>query len=417
MVADFDTIVIGGGLAGLTCAQSAINSGLSCQLLEASDDVGGRVRTDKVDGYLLDRGFQVFLTAYPAAQSVLDFDELQLCRFEAGALVRFSNRFHRFADPWREPKHLLATAMSPVATFADKLRVAKFRIDTTRDELQDIYVRSEQSTIDLLRSRGFSDKIVERFFRPFLGGVMLDRNLETSSRMCEFVFRMFSLGDTTLPAQGMGEIPRQLANRLPSEVIQLNSPVNSIGGKSVILASGEQLTARSIVVATGAPAARKLLGDPSPAVGRQVTNLYFAADEPPIHDPVLVLNGTGDGPINNLCVPSQVAQTYAPTGKSLVSVTVLEEHEDQDHLLRLVKRQLATWFGSQVSSWCHIRNYVIPYALPRQFPTDLEPVAKPSRVGEHVFVCGDHCDTASINGAMASGLRAAEGVVALLRER
>lgn len=136
MVADFDTIVIGGGLAGLSCAQSVINRGFSCQLLEARDDVGGRVRTDKVDGYLLDRGFQVLLTGYPAAQAVLDYDSLQLCKFEAGALVRFENRFHRFADPWRQPKNLLATALSPVATFADKLRAAKFRMDTTRGQLQ-----------------------------------------------------------------------------------------------------------------------------------------------------------------------------------------------------------------------------------------------------------------------------------------
>lgn len=417
MATDFDTIVIGGGLAGLSCAQSVINSGLSCQLLEASDDVGGRVRTDKVEGYLLDRGFQVLLTAYPDAQAVLDYDSLQLCKFEAGALVRFENRFHRFADPWRQPKHLLATAISPVATFTDKLRIAKFRRDTTRDQLQDIYVRPEQTTIDLLRSRGFSEKIVGRFFRPFFGGVMLDRDLETSSRMCEFVFRMFSLGDTTLPAQGMGEIPRQMANRLPPEAVQLNSPVASIEGQTVLLDSGTKLTARSIVVATAEPAARKLLGDTRPAVGRQVTNLYFGADEPPVQDPVLMLNGTGEGPINNLCVPSQVSPNYAPTGKSLISVTVLEEHADQDQLLRQVKQQLETWFGSQVSSWHHLRNYLIPYALPIQIPAALEPVAKPCRVRARVFVCGDHCDTASINGAMVSGLRAAEGVLAVLGEQ
>ena len=417
MVADFDTIVIGGGLSGLSCAQSVINSGLSCQLLEASDDVGGRVRTDKVDGYLLDRGFQVLLTAYPAAQAMLDYDSLQLCKFEAGALVRFENRFHHFADPWRQPKHLLSTALSPLATFADKLRVTKFRRDTTRNQLQDIYVRPEQTTIDLLRSRGFSDKIIERFFRPFLGGVMLDRDLETSSRMCEFVFRMFSLGDTTLPAQGMGEIPRQMANRLPPEAVKLNSPVASIEGQTVLLDSGQKLTARSIVVATAAPTARKLLGDTRPAVGRRVTNLYFTADESPIQDPVLVLNGTCEGPINNLCVPSQVSPTYAPAGKSLISVTVLEEHEDQDQMLRRVKQQLEIWFGSQVSSWHHLRNYVIPYALPIQVPAALEPVAKPSHVRSQLFVCGDHCDTTSINGAMMSGLRAAEGVLTVLGEQ
>jgi protoporphyrinogen oxidase len=223
--------------------------------------------------------------------------------------------------------------------------------------------------------------------------------------------------DTTLPAQGMGEIPRQLADRLPNDVIRLNNTVAAIDGKTIVLSSGEKLTARSIVVATAAPTARRLLGDSQPAIGRPVTNLYFAAEKPPIDDPVLLLNGTCEGPINNLCVPSQVAPTYAPAGRSLISVTVLEDHEDQDDLLRQVWQQLESWFGSQVGSWSHLRSYSIPYALPVQEPPALEPVAKPSQVRDHLFVCGDYCETASINGAIASGRRAAEAVLATLREQ
>jgi phytoene dehydrogenase-like protein len=301
-----------------------------------------------------------------------------------------------------------------VATLADKIRVARFRRNTTRGDLAEIYERPEQTTLGLLRTRGFSEVVIERFFRPFLGGVFLDHQLQTSSRMCEFVFRMFSLGDATLPKQGMNAIPEQLASRLPAGVVRTSTPVDAIDGRDVVLASGQRLSARAVVIATEAPTARRLLGDPYPADGNPVTCLYFTADDAPIDEPILVLNGEGEGPINNLSVPSQVSPAYAPAGKSLISVTVLGEQVDPTALREQVVRQLQAWFGSQVQQWQHLKTYQIQYALPVQSPPALDPVAKPSRAREGVFVCGDHCDTASINGAMISGQRAAEAVAASL---
>ncbi len=386
----------------------------ACLLLEASDKIGGRVATDRVDGFLLDRGFQVFLTAYPEAQAMLDYHKLQLCRFEPGALIRVNGKFQRLSDPWRRPQHLFATVFSQAATLADKLRIASFRKRTTRGDLEQIYNRPEQATIDLLRQQGFSEAIIERFFKPFLGGVFLDGQLQTSSRMCEFVFRMFSLGDATIPELGMAEIPRQLASELPAGVVRTNSPVDAIDGHQVVLRSGERIKAKTIIIATEAPAARILLGDTYPADGQSVNCLYFAADEPPLAEAILVLNGDGEGPINNLCVPSQVSTSYAPTGKSLISVTVLGEHADQAALLEQVRAQLKSWFGQSVDRWYHLKTYRIKYALPTQRPPALQPVAKRSQVREGLLVCGDHCDTASINGAMASGRRAAEAALAFL---
>lgn len=410
-----DAIVVGGGVAGLVCALNLHNSGVSCLLVEASDQVGGRVRTDEVDGFLLDRGFQVYLTAYPDGQAVLDYEPLELCSFEPGALIRYGGKFHRLSDPWRRPQHAISTVFSSAATLADKLRIASFRKHTTRGPLSDIYGRDEQTTLDLLRKRGFSEVVIERFFRPFLGGVFLDAELQTSSRMCEFVFRMFSQGDAALPARGMGEIPRQLARQLPRGTVRTNTVVESIEHTNVIVASGERLTARAVVVATPAPISRSLLQDPHPAEGRSVTCLYFSAPQPPINDPTLVLNGDGTGPINNLCVPSQVSARYAPAGQSLVSVTVLGDHPDEQQLLSQVQTQLLEWFGSTVTAWRHLKTYVIGYALPVQSPPALQPVAKSSHFREGVFVCGDHCDTGSINGAMASGRRAAEAVIETLK--
>ncbi len=409
-----DVIIIGGGIAGLVCARQLCDRGLKCQLFEASDDIGGRVRTDQVDGFRLDRGFQVFLTAYPEARDLLDLSRLQLRRFEPGAVIRWNGSFHRLSDPWRRPRHLLATVLSPVATLADKLRIAGFRRQTTRGRLSELYQRPEQTTIDHLRAFGFSEVIIERFLRPFLGGVFLDRDLQTSSRMCEFVFRMFSLGDAALPENGMGEISRQLASRLPDGVIRTNCPVESLQGREVVLANGEQHTPRAVVVATAAPTARRLLGDPFPADGRSVSCLYFAAATPPVREAILVLNGEGVGPINNLCVPSQVSRSYAPPDQALVSVTVLGHHPDHATLLSQVREQLSEWFGPPASGWRHLRTYDIPYALPSQAPPALDPVAKPAEVRAGVFLCGDHCDTASINGAMASGRRAAQSVLASL---
>lgn len=410
-----DAIVVGGGLSGLVCARQLCDAGLSCQLLESSDQVGGRVRTDEVEGFLLDRGFQVFLTAYPEARAALDYDALNLRRFEPGALIRFEGKFHRFSDPWRRPRHALATALSPAGTLSDKLRVAGFRRYATRGELKDVYNRRERPTIELLRERGFSDTIIERFFRPFLGGVFLDPELQTSSRMCEFVFRMFSLGDAAVPADGMGEIPKQLLSRLSDDVVRTNSRVTCCEDGKVVLSSGEQLSARAIIVATEAPEARQLLNDSHPADGRRVSCLYFATSEPPVDEAVLMLNGDGRGPINNLCVPSQVSPNYAPEGQSLVSVTALDRAGEPQAGLDEVRSQLKDWFGPTVESWRHLKTFDIEYALPVQSPPALQPVEKDPQVRPGVFLCGDHCDTGSINGAMASGRRSAAAAIASLR--
>ena len=413
--AEFDAIVIGGGLSGLVCARKLTEAGLSCRLLEASDRVGGRVRTDVVDGFLLDRGFQVFLTAYPEAKVQLDYEALDLRHFEPGALIRFGGKFHRLSDPWRRPRHFLATAMSPVASLTDKLRIASFRKHTTQGELSNLYNRPERSTIDLLRERGFSDVIIERFFRPFLGGVFLDGDLKTSSRLCEFVFRMFSLGNASLPAEGMSQIPDQLSSRLPPNTIRTNAQVASIDDGNVLLTNGERLSSRATIIATEAPIAQRLLGESTSAKHQSVTCLYFSTDQSPINEPILVLNGDGNGPINNLCVPSEVSPRYAPKGKALVSVTVLGASAE-DSKLQEVRAQLTDWFGSQAESWQHLKTYTIDYALPTQTPT-FDPVEKASKVREGLFVCGDHRDTGSINGAMASGRRAAEAAIEALRMR
>lgn len=407
---DCDVLIVGGGMAGLACASHLHEARISFRLLEAADAVGGRVRTDVVDGFRLDRGFQVLLTAYPEAQRILDFPALNLQEFEPGALVRFKGKFHRFVDPWRRPGHFFSTALSSLATIPDKFRMARLRSRLCRGSLEQLLNHPETTTLEALRNDGFSEKVIDRFFRPFLGGVFLEPELTTSSRKFEFVFRMFSQGYAALPAQGMEELARQIADRLPAGSIHTNLPVERIEGHTVHLVNGEQHSAKSVVVAVDSSAAARLFGEETQP-GCHVSCLYFAASRAPIEEPILVLNGDGQGPINNLCIPSQVSPAYAPDGQSLISVSILDDSLFDESLLQNVNTQLRDWFGEQVDHWRHLKTYRIPYALPAQPPPALSPVTKSIRRADGLFVCGDYLDIASLQGAMVSGRRVAETVI------
>lgn len=409
---DPDVLVVGAGLAGLACARRLHQRGLAVQVLEATDRVGGRVWTDTVAGFRLDYGFQVLLTAYPELQRELDYGSLGLHPFTSGALVRYNGQFHRVADPFRHPLDAPGTLVGPIGTVADKVRVVRAWRNLTNTAIPVLMTREEMPTIEALRGRwGFSTAMVNRFFRPFLGGIFLDRTLQASSRMFEFVFKMFAEGQTVLPAGGMDQIPKQMRARLPDDAVRLQARVESIDGQTITLASGETLTAPSVVVATEAPAANRLVGGVTPTEGRSTTCLYYAARRSPLDDPILVLNGDGVGPINNLAVPSDVAPDYTPDDRALVSVTVVDETPESDDVLeRTVRDQLIDWFGLQAGGWTHLRTVKVPYALPEQAPPFLSPPEREVRRRKGLYVCGDHTRTASLNGAVASGRAAARAV-------
>ena len=233
-----DVLIVGAGLAGLCCARRLHQQGKRFLIVEASDGIGGRIRTDMVQGFRLDRGFQVFLTSYPEAMQQLDYKALRLKPFLPGALVRYRGRFHQLADPWRRPSAILPSMISPIGSFADKLRVARLRFRLLRGRVEDRFQDPETTTIQALQESGFSDSMIDRFFRPFLGGIFLDQELQTSSRMFQFVFRMFSLGNACLPEEGMEAIPRQLADGLPPNSIRFGTPVTQVWQDGVRLDSG-----------------------------------------------------------------------------------------------------------------------------------------------------------------------------------
>ena len=408
-----DVVIVGAGLAGLACALRLREVGIPFQILEASDGVGGRVRTDVVDGFRMDRGFQVLLPAYPEARRTLDYGPLDLRPFKHADLIRFGGRFHRIADPRLEPWTAVKALFGPVGTLRDKFRVAPLISKVKAGKIEDQFRRPEGLTLDFLRWGGrFSETMIDRYFRPYLGCIFLERELVTSSRFFRFVLRTLVEGGAAVPAAGMGAIPEQLAGRLPEGTIRLNAAVETAEPGTVRLRGGETLAARAVVVATDGPTAARLLPDAVRDPGsRAVTCLYFAADESPVKEPVLLLNADEPGPVNNLAVMSDVAPTYAPPGAALVSVTVLGDPPADDAALEAsVRDQLAGWFGATVRGWRHLRTYRIRHALPDQTAPALDPPERPVRLDDGLYVCGDHRDHASVHGALASGWRCAQAV-------
>jgi phytoene dehydrogenase-like protein len=405
-------IIIGGGLAGLSCAVNLMANNITFLLLEGQKTIGGRVQTDRFEDFCLDRGFQVLLTAYPEAQRILNYDELKLHPFQAASLIRFSGHFHKVSDPFRHPLDIFTMAISPVGTWHDKILLARLRQRLCNASPSDITSRPDSGTLKYLQRAGFSTAIIDRFFRPLIGGATLDKNLNTSSRMFETLFRTFATGDAALPEGGIGAITQQLFRRLPKQSVRTNSKVLSIQDGIVNLPHGETLGAHAIVVATDAPEAQRLLGNlPTPAF-RAVTCLYYAAQRPPFEEPLIVLNGENQGPINNLSVLTNICPAYAPQQQALISVTVLgTSEEDEMDFEATVRKQLVEWFPDDAAKWRYLRTYKIKQAQPEQTPTALSVLEKPVKVRQGVFVCGDHRDTASIHGALLSGKRAAEAVI------
>lgn len=408
-----DALIVGGGLAGLACAVELYGAGARPLILEAGDGVGGRVRTDLVDGFRLDRGFQVILEAYPECRRVLDYEALQLMPFYPGAQIWTGQRFVRFADPFRRPGDAMSSLTASVGSISDKLRAARFRRKVMKGTPESLLHGQDRSTLDDLRAQGFGPAIIDGFFKPFVGGVLLNSRLTDSSRIFRYIFRMFSEGNTSVPRKGMGEIPLQLAGRLPEGAVRLRTRVTEVAPGRVTLENGEELRGEAVVVAVEGPEAARLVPEIRDPGSKSTVCLYFDAPEPPVQGPILVLDGEGKGPVNHLAVLSEVSPEYAPSGRSLVSANCLGlPQEGEGDLTRAVMGQLEGWFGPKVREWRHLRTYRILHAQPVQDPGVLDPPERSVVLGPGLFVCGDHRETASLQGALHSGRRAAEAVLA-----
>lgn len=401
-----EVVVVGAGLAGLACARRLQQAGHEVVVLEASDAVGGRVRTDVVDGMLLDRGFQVYNTGYPAGRRVFEHDALHLRRFTAGALVRVGERLHRVGDPRRVPAWAPATALAPIGSLKDKALIGTQAASVALHSADSLLARPETTTRRALAERGFSDTVVDRFWRPFLSGVVLETELSTSSRLFDLLWRSFARGDQCVPAAGMGALAEQLARGLD---VRVQTPVERVDAQGVT-AAGRRWTAGAVVVATAAPQASALLPGLDVPAQRSVTTHYHLAPEPPVDSPTLVLDGESSGPVANTVVLTQAAPSYAP-GRHLVSSSVVSgPNRGTQADEPAVRAHLSRLYGVDTAGWEHVARYDICAALPAMDPPQGR-FRREVRLARGLYVCGDHRDSASIQGALVSGRRAALAVL------
>ncbi len=418
-------VIIGAGLAGLTCAKLlAKNGSRDFLLLEAHAEPGGRVRSARTaEGYTLDRGFQVLLDSYPAVRRHLDLPALAPRYFDSGALLADpgSGQPPRVAaHPLRHPADIPATALSDAFPVADKARLVALVAELLATPDAALQAEPGQpwdvSTAGFLFRRGFSPAVVERFLRPFFGGVFLDEKLATSAGLFRYYLKKFATGRALLPAGGIGEITRQLAASLPPGTLRLGCPVarlETVGLRAVavITAGGERIACERVLLATDAPATAGLLGGSpatEPPLGTRA--VYFSSAEP-LYDRAMLVLPAGRGRVARHFVQlTNVAPEYAPPGRHLLSATVLDHQNlDDDALFQTVRAEVAEVYPAAEHVLEPLAVVRVPYAQRRQparFARRLCPAPAPTR-WSNVFLAGDQTTACSIQSAMASGEQAA----------
>lgn len=401
---EVDVVVVGAGLAGLAAARHLAAHGRTCVVLEASDGVGGRMRSDVVDGVTVDRGFQLLNPAYPEAARVLDLDALALRPFTAGVLLAGADgRRPVVADPRRTPSALASTVRATPGSRLEQLRFAAYAAGVGYLPISRIKGGVDTTIGETLRPFG---AITERVLAPFLSGVLFDDSRTTSRRFVELVLRSFVRGTPSVPAAGMGAIPLQLARGVD---VRLSTPVRAVAPTSVTLADGSVIPARAVIVATDAGAAAALLPGLQVPTMNAGTTWWHLADVPGSALaqglPVLLVDPDRRGPVVNTVVVSTAAPSYSPGGRALVASTALGLDVDETD----VRRHLALLHGVDVSRWDTVAVHRIAACVPAM-PPGAPLTREPAYDG--VFVAGDHRDTASIQGALVSGRRVA---TALLR--
>ncbi|AZM87191.1 FAD-dependent oxidoreductase [Streptomyces sp. W1SF4] len=400
-----DVVVVGAGAAGLACAADLGAAGLDVRLLEAEESVGGRVRTDRVNGFITDRGFQVFNTGYPQVRRRLDLPALFLRPFTPGVLVHTDAGRLRLTDPTRRPRDGIGLLTGRRVKPRDLLAFGALSARAMLSPASRLRARPDVTTRTALAEAGFSEDFVETFFRPFLSGVFLEDSLETSARFFHLVWRSMLRGTLCLPRDGIGAVPAQLAAGLPPGVLLTSSPVTELGPRGVVLGSGE-LRARAVVVATGAGAAARLLPGLAPPRERIVTTLYHAVERSPLPEPTLMVDSRRR--FLNSCVLTEVQPGYSSDRRSLVSTSVLGTPGPVEEAA--VLKALAEAYGTDTGTWEPVHRVTVRGALPAMAPPLL--LSRTSRFAPGRYVCGDHRATGSLQGALASGSRAAREVIA-----
>ena len=400
--------VIGAGVSGLIAALTLEKEGYSPTIYEATDRVGGRVKTDIVEGYQLDHGFQVLLDAYPMAQKYLDYEQLELQKFLPGAQVFRNGQSSIIGDPLRSLSLLIPTLSSSIGTFGDKLKVLKLNMALKKKALEEIFEEPETSTLDYLESFGFSEEMISQFFKPFFSGIFLEPELATSSRMFQFVYKMFGSGLAVLPKAGIGAIPEQLHHKLQHSKIVFNSAVESCTDEKITFSNGKIVFSDYTIIATDAsplvPNLRKQQLD-----WHTSDTLYFTTKTRKIDKELIGLVSDQRALINNIFYHT-VLETTQKGVEELLSVTVVKNHDLTEYqLIQKVKEDLDTFCG--ITTERYLKHYPIKMALPKLTDIRYSLMPTETRLTENTFLAGDYLLNGSLNAAMLSGEMAAKGVL------
>ena len=405
---DYKIHIVGAGISGLIAATVLEKNGFSPVIIETTDSIGGRVKTDIVDGYQLDHGFQVLLTAYPAAQKYLNLEALQLQSFIPGASIFKNGKQQIIGDPLRDKSLLLSTVFARVGTLSDKFKILKLNNKLKKKSLSEIFSTKEQTTKSYLMAFGFSNSIIDNFFNPFFSGIFLENKLETSSRMFEFVYKMFGEGQAALPKGGMQAIPKQLSNNLKRTTFKFNTKVATVNDSEIILVDGQKIKSDFTIIATEPS---KLVN----TVNKKVTEwqscdtLYFETENRVINKPLIGLIPEKDAVINNIFYHTSL-DSDLKGNKELLSVTVVDNQNlPSDKLIQRVQTELKQYCGINTSKL--IKHYNIPMSLPKLKELKYNALPSQTRLTDTIFLAGDLQLNGSLNAAMIAGEKAALGVL------
>lgn len=398
-------VVVGAGLAGLSAAVRLAAAGVDVHVAEAAGHAGGRLATERVDGFVVDRGFQVLNTGYPRAAD-LDLAALDLGWFWPGAAVRVDGSRSRVVDPRRRPAAALDTLRAPIGSPLRKAAIAAYSARADYAPVDRLLREPETSAEERLRRAGVGETALERLFRPLLAGVLLEERLETSSRYLDLLWRSFARGAIGLPARGMQAVGEQLAGRVGADRVHLGVRVTAVGGDEVLTDVG-RTRADAVVVATDPDTAAALVPGLTASAPRQVTTHLHVLPASPTGEPLLVLGAPG-GRLVNSVVLSDAQPAYSPNGRALVASSSLAPTREAD-----VRAEVAALHGIGSGDLEHLTSITVPQAQPAAVPPLC--LRQPVDLGNGLYVAGDHRDTPSIQGAMASGARAARAVLSALR--
>ena len=407
---DYKIHIVGAGLSGLIAARILENHGYYPEIFEASDSVGGRIRTDKVKDHRLDHGFQVLLNEYPKVKQYLDLNDLKLKTLKPGAVIFRNGRKISIGDPLRDSSFLASSIFSGIGSISDKFKILKLNLELKKLSPEDIFSEPETTTLEFLEQKGFSEKIIKNFFRPFFSGIFLEPDLRTSSRMFRFVFKMFGEGDAVIPENGMGEITRKLAEKLENTRIHLNSPVENVTNSKLTLKNGQEISSHFTIIATEASSLVHNLRNQM-LDWKTCHCFYFTTDTAEIDGKIIGLIAEDSALINNIFYHTSLKDSGAE--QHVLSVTVVKKTDLNAEELEIRVRE-------ELQKYCHIqakellKHYEIRKALPDISPLQYSIMPTETRLSNRLFLAGDQLLNGSQNAAILSGERAALGVIETL---